>query len=111
MLVESTRGASLLAPPSVHWEVGNAFSAMLKQKRVTLAEALKALEVDRRIPTPFAEVELDEALEVAGEASIYACDAYVIRCAQKYSAPPLTLDRELARAAIRVGVDVVDVWE
>jgi len=27
-LIDVTAGADLLAPPSVHWEVGNAFSAM-----------------------------------------------------------------------------------
>ena len=109
MLIERTRGANLLAPPSVHWEIGNAFSAMLKRKRVTLAEALKAIEVYRRIPIRYAEVELEEALKVAGEAGIYAYDAYLIRCARKYGAPLLTLDRELARGAEGMGVEVMGV--
>ena len=64
VLIERTKGANLLAPPSVHWEVGNAFSAMLRRKRVTLAEALRAIEVYRRIPIRFAEVGLGEALKV-----------------------------------------------
>jgi uncharacterized protein with PIN domain len=29
-LVEATRGASLLAPALVHWEIGSALSAMLR---------------------------------------------------------------------------------
>jgi predicted nucleic acid-binding protein len=35
-LIELTKGADLVAPPSVHWEIGNAFSAMLKRGRLTL---------------------------------------------------------------------------
>jgi len=109
VLIERTKGANLLAPPSVHWEVGNAFSAMLRRKRVTLAEALRAIEVYRRIPIRFAEVELGEALKVAGEAGIYAYDAYLIRCARKYGAPLMTLDRDLERVAKGMGVEVVEV--
>ena len=108
-LVERTRGSSLLAPPSVHWEIGNAFSAMLRRKRVTLAEALLAVEAYRQIPMRFAEVELEEALKISAETGIYAYDAYLIRCASKYNAPLLTLDQELQRTARKMGLDVLEV--
>ena len=52
-LIDLTKGADLLAPPSVHWEVGNAFSAMLKRRRITLAQALQAIQVYRQIPIRF----------------------------------------------------------
>jgi len=32
-LIELTKDAIIVAPPSVKWEVGNAFSAMLKRSR------------------------------------------------------------------------------
>ncbi len=108
-LIEHTRGVNLLAPPSVHWEVGNAFSAMLRRRRVTLVEALRAIDVYGRIPIRFVEVELEEALKVAGKAGIYAYDAYLIRCAQKYRAPLMTLDKDLERLAREMGVEVVEV--
>ncbi|MGD0015563.1 MAG: type II toxin-antitoxin system VapC family toxin, partial [Bryobacteraceae bacterium] len=38
-IVELTRDANLLAPASVHWEIGNAISAMIKRKRLTVLEA------------------------------------------------------------------------
>jgi len=34
-LIELTSGCTLIAPGSVPWEIGNAFSAMFKQKRLT----------------------------------------------------------------------------
>ena len=108
-LVKLTQGANLVAPPSVHWEIGNAFSAMLKRSRVTLHQALKAMEVYRRIPIRFAEVELDEALRIVAESNIYAYDAYLIRCALKYNAPLISLDKELVRVAREKGAEAIEV--
>ena len=38
-LIEITKGADLLAPSSIHWEIGNTFSAMIKRRRVSLEPA------------------------------------------------------------------------
>ncbi len=76
---------------------------------MTLAEALRAIEAYRRIPIRYVEVELEEALKVAGETGVYAYDAYLIRCAQKYRAPLMTLDKELGRVARGLGVKIVEV--
>ena len=38
-LVARTQGTELFAPRSLHWEIGNAFSAMLKRQRITLEQA------------------------------------------------------------------------
>ena len=108
-LVALTKGADLIAPSSIHWEIGNAFSAMLKRSRVTLHQALQAIEVYYRIPMRFAEVELEESLKLAAELNIYAYDAYLIRCALKYNAPLLSLDENLVRVAQAKGAKVVEV--
>ncbi|GIV81251.1 MAG: twitching motility protein PilT [Anaerolineae bacterium] len=108
-LIGLTRGANLLIPPSVHWEIGNAFSAMLKRKRITLAQALEAIRIYRRIPLRVVEVELEEALKIAAETGIYAYDAYLIRCAQKYRVSLLSLDTELIKVAEGMGVAVIRV--
>jgi predicted nucleic acid-binding protein len=109
VLIDLTRGVDLIAPPSVHWEVANAFSAMLRRKRTTLALALEAIDVYERIPIRFVEVELDQSLRLADALSIYAYDAYLIRCAQKYRSPLLTLDAYLLECARRTGVQLLEV--
>lgn len=48
-------------------------------------------------------------MRIAAEAGIYAYDAYVIRCAEKYRAPLISLDIELVRVAQERGVEVVKV--
>lgn len=50
ILVEMTKGVALVAPASVHWEVGNALSALLKRRRATLPQAIEALDAYGRIP-------------------------------------------------------------
>ncbi len=108
-LIELTQDADLIAPPSIHWEIGNAFSAMLKRKRITLHDALQAIEIYRRIPVRWAEVELADALRLAAERNIYAYDAYLVRCAIKYNAPLISLDKNLTRVARESGAKVLEV--
>lgn len=108
-LIKTTRGADLLAPPSVHWEVGNAFSAMFKRQRLTLRQAHRALESYRRIPIRFSEVALAQALRVSKDLDIYAYDAYVIACALKHRCALLSLDQGLRQAARNAGVETVEV--
>ena len=108
-LIKVTRGADLLAPPSLHWELGNALAAQLRRGRLTLDQAQQLLRSYMRIPIQFVDVSLESALEIAEERSIYAYDAYVIACAEKYRCPLLTLDKGLDRAAVEAGIEVMEV--
>jgi predicted nucleic acid-binding protein len=108
-LVEQTTGAVLLAPHSVHWEIGNAFSAMLKRQRITLDQARAALAVYRKIPLRLIDIDLERALVLSAELEIYAYDAYLIAAAQRQRCPLLALDGGLIHAAKRAGVPVVEV--
>ena len=108
-LIELTQGSDLIAPHSVHWEIGNAFSAMLKRKRITVEQALNAVEVYRRIPIRFVDVELEESLKIADTLGIYAYDAYLIQCALKYQAPLISLDGNLMSSAKRTKAKVMEV--
>lgn len=106
-LIQATQDADLIAPSSVQWEIGNAFSAMFKRKRISLDEAIQAIEIYQQIPIRFVEVELGEALRIAHQLSIYAYDAYLIRCAQKYNAALFSLDENLLRLAEQLKVRVM----
>lgn len=110
-LVAVTNEVELIAPLSVHWEIGNAFSSLLKRKRVTIDEALQAIEVYLQIPVRFVEVELTESLELADELGLYAYDTYLLRCAEKYRLPLLTLDAKLVQAAKEKKIQVLEVPE
>lgn len=109
VLIELTEGADLIAPRSVHWEIGNAFSAMLRRERIKVEQALHAVKLYQRIPIRLVDVELAETLEIADAVGIYAYDAYLIRCALKYRAPLVSLDRNLVQAAKETGAKVIEV--
>ena len=108
-LVALTLGVNLLAPESVHWELGNALSAMFKRRRLTLDEALAAVQVYERIPIQFVSIAMNKALRIAHTFGLYAYDAYVIACALDHKVPLLTLDQVLKRQAKACNVSVLEV--
>ncbi len=108
-IIEMTYGYSLCAPISVHWEIGNAFSAMFKRQRLSVEQAKLALIAYREIPIRFIDVPLEQTLETSYALNIYAYDAYLIQCAQQTSTSLLTLDNGLKAAAEKVGINILEV--
>ena len=109
MLVKLTQGADLIAPHSIHWEIGNAFSAMFKRGRITLEQALRAIKVYSKISIRFVDVGLEQSLKIADTLNIYAYDAYLVQCAIKYRSPLISLDGNLVNSAKRMKVKVIEV--
>ncbi|ETX05951.1 type II toxin-antitoxin system VapC family toxin [Candidatus Entotheonella palauensis] len=110
-LIEVTTDEDILAPHSLHWEIGNAFTSMFKQSNnnITLEQAQEALTLYERIPIRFVDVPLQEALTLAHQLDIYAYDAYMLVCAQHYHGHLLSLDRRLLRAAGQLNLPVIEV--
>lgn len=108
-LVQLTKNTDLIAPHSVHWEIGNAFSAMLKRSRITIEDAVQAINEYQKIPIRFVDVEIDEAIKLANLLNIYAYDAYIVRCAIKYKSPLLSLDKNLINSASSVKAQILEV--
>lgn len=108
-IVRLTEGSSLCAPASVHWEIGNAFSAMFKKRQTTVELAKKALAIYQAIPVKYFQYPLEQALELSARLGIYAYDAYLVQCAMQTNSPLLTLDRRLRAAAEKMGVQTLEV--
>jgi predicted nucleic acid-binding protein len=99
----------LLAPPSVHWEIGNALSAMFKRRVITLEVARKLLRAYAGIPIRQTHLPLEQAVELSERLDIYAYDAYVLACALNQRAPILSLDGGLKARARELKLDVLEV--
>ena len=110
-IVDLTANCSLYAPASVHWEIGNAFSSMLKSQKLDIERAQQALTIYSGIPIKFVDVPLEATLEISKAQNIYAYDAYLIQCAQQTSTSLLTLDNGLKSVAQQVGVHVLEVMQ
>ena len=77
LLIAKTQGYDLVAPESLYWEIGNAFSAMIKRGRITLEQATAAIEIYKQIPIDLLDVDLEQALELVDKHKVYAYDAYM----------------------------------
>ena len=99
-IIRHTAGAGLAAPASLHWEVGNAFSAMFRRRRITLDQARQAVESYQQMLLRFVDIDLGQSLELAERLGLYAYDAYVVACALNLRAPLLTLDKTTRRGGV-----------
>ena len=108
-IVAATSVHTLIGPGSIPWEVGNAFSAMMKQRRVDVDGMQRGLEILESIPLRYVNVDMANVLAISAEVNAYAYDAYFLDCASRHSAPLLTLDRPLGRAADKLGIDLVNL--
>ena len=106
-IIAATSGHTLIGPGSIPWEIGNAFSAMIKQRRIGVADAQQGLEILDSIPLQYVNVDMAHVLSIAAQVNAY--DAYLLDCALRHAAPLLTLDRTLRRAAGALGINLVNL--
>jgi len=92
-IIEFTTGNTLIGPGSIPWEIGNAFSAMFKQNRLTLDEAQKGIVIFDSISLRYIKPDFLNALKISKQTNMYAYDAYFLDCAIRHKAPLLTLDQ------------------
>lgn len=108
-MIELTKDAAIVAPPSIDWEVGNAFSAMLKRSRINLEQTIDAIKVYQEIPVEIVEIDLKEAIRFASKHNIYAYGAYILQCAIEHNLPLISLDQDMINIAKQEGVQVFEV--
>jgi predicted nucleic acid-binding protein len=108
-IIELTKDVDLIAPASVHWEIGNALSSMLKRGRMTLVQAESVLKNYEKIPIRFVEVSLHESIRISADLKIYAYDAFLIVCARDQRCRLISLDKALLQACKDSGIQVVEV--
>lgn len=108
-IIRQTEGADLIAPETLHWEVGNAFSAMFKRNRLDVEAAVEAIRRYDEIPIQWVEVALVEAIRISDRHDLYAYDAYMLVAARRHQAPLLTLDGGLKDAARESDIDLLEV--
>jgi predicted nucleic acid-binding protein len=108
-IVEITDGNTLIGPGSIPCEIGNAFSAMFKQNRLTIDEAQKGLVIFNSIPLQYIKSDFVNVLQLSKQVRMYAYDAYFLDCAIRHRAPLLTLDRKLKASAKSLNVETMEV--
>jgi predicted nucleic acid-binding protein len=107
LLISQSKGANLIAPGSIHWEVGNALSAMLKRERIEMNTAIACLVSYREVPIQLVDVDLEQSLALAARFRMYAYDAFLLTCAIQHHTPLMSVDGPLKEAAKQLGIPVL----
>ena len=107
-LITLTQSATLLAPGSVPWEVGDGLIAGFRRKRLSARQVRDAWTSFERIPLRLVDVAVPTALGLAEQLGLYAYDAYILEASRAQRVPLLALDGRLRTAAAKLGLEV---WE
>jgi len=107
-IISVTVDTTAIAPEIIHYEIGNALSAMVKRSQVSIEEALLAKEAADKIAIRLVPVDIRSALELALEHNIYAYDAYFLQCAIDTSCAVLTLDKQMKRIASSLNIKLLE---
>jgi predicted nucleic acid-binding protein len=108
-IIKVTTGNTLIGPGSIPWEIGNAFSAMFKQDKLTLEDAQKGISIFKSIPLRYIESDFFQAVKISKQAKMYAYDAYFLDCAIRHKSPLLTLDQKLKTSAQNLNIETMEV--
>ena len=108
-LLELTSGYELYAPASIHWEIGNAISAMYKRKSISNQDGNFILSEYSKIPISTVGINIAEALRIAYSFNMYAYDAYMIQCAIEQKAELITLDKKLVEISKKMNIETIEV--
>ncbi|WP_234570546.1 type II toxin-antitoxin system VapC family toxin [Rhodohalobacter sp. 614A] len=109
VIIEHTENSELQSPESIDAEIGNALSAMLKRKRISLTKTKQIINQFDLVPIRRTPIRLNEALKLSKEFNIYAYDGYVLDCAKQYRTPLLSLDRRMVDVAKELNITVLEV--
>jgi predicted nucleic acid-binding protein len=107
-VIEKTRGASIVAPEILPYEIGNALTAILKRGRLNTQEILQAYDIARQISVMLIPVEIAEALKIAARFNLYAYDAYYLQCCIEKRLPLISLDGRMREVAGNLKIKVVE---
>ena len=108
-IINLTKNDELIAPESLHFEIGNAFSAMLKRKRIGLSQVKKSLEYYYEIPIKLVDIDLEKSLEISYKYNIYAYDAYFIVCAMNYKSEIISIDSMMIEIAKKENIRIREI--
>jgi predicted nucleic acid-binding protein len=108
-IIDATRGAELISPASLPYEVGNALSAMVRRSRLSDHEAFEAIRQFEKVVVRLVGIDLADSMRIAVENKIFAYDAYLFSCARKHNEPLMTLDKKMIEIAESNGIKVIKV--
>jgi predicted nucleic acid-binding protein len=108
-IVNITSGCVLYAPRILHFEIGNALTAMVKRRRLTSLEAMEAWRKACKIPVFLLDISIEASLKIAFKYDRYAYDCYFLHLALTKNYHLLSLDRGMIHAAKELRINILEI--
>lgn len=103
-LLQALKETEWLCAESIIPEIGNAISAMFKRGRITLEQGTAMIQGFHQFRMRCLPLQLQRAVEISHQFHIYAYDAYVLECAERFQVPLLTFDARMQQIAHELGI-------
>ncbi len=94
-------------PASIPWEVGNAATAGVKQRRLTPDRARQLVRDFEHVTMRELAVDLQRAIDLALKLGLYAYDACMLDAARSLGYPLLALDATVKKSGRKIGLRLV----
>jgi len=107
-VIKMTENAVILSPDVISFEIGNALINLLKRKKISEDDLLKAYKVFSSIPIRNIKIDMEKALKIACKFNIYAYDAYYLETAIRLKLPLLTFDEQIKKISMELNITLLD---
>jgi len=106
--VKLTKGAMILAPEVISFEIGNALVNLYRKKKIAADELLEAYKNFAFIPLRIIKIDITEALKIACRYNIYAYDAYYLEIARRLNLPLITFDGPMKKVGLDLKINILE---
>ena len=103
-----TRSCELLAPSILPYEIGNALTRLKRRQILSEKQIISVYKDFTKIPLRLLDVDIENALKIACEYTIYAYDAYYLDVACRLNLPLLTLDEPMKKIAFDLRLKILE---
>ena len=107
LVIQLTKGAVMVSPNMVSYEIANALTKMMKKKVIEKERMINAFNYFKQIPIKNIEVDVKKALEIAWDYKIYAYDACYIEVSKRLNLPLLTFDSNMIKVGTELGINIL----
>ena len=108
-IICALEGKEILSVGCLSWEIGNAFTAMLKRKRLTEEQIMDGWNIYEEIVWRSVKANIPNALRLSAKHNLYAYDAYYIEAASRHGCPLLSLDLRMNEVGKLENINVLEV--
>ena len=106
--VKLTKGAMILAPEVISFEIGNALVNLYRKKKIAADELLEAYKNFTFISLRIIKTDIAEALKIACRYNIYAYDAYYLEIARRLNLPLITFDGPMKKVGLDLKINILE---